>query len=78
RGRLSFRTYNPAKITKYGILVRMVCEGTTGYICNFDVYCAQGYRLNTTVHLLLQPFINLGHVVYMDNYYNSIQIAEEL
>ncbi|KAF8773055.1 hypothetical protein HNY73_015750 [Argiope bruennichi] len=26
RGRLKFKTYNPAKITKYGILVRMVCE----------------------------------------------------
>ncbi|XP_017762629.1 PREDICTED: piggyBac transposable element-derived protein 4-like [Eufriesea mexicana] len=26
RSRLSFRTYNPAKIIEYGILVRMVCE----------------------------------------------------
>ena len=34
RGRLRFRVYNPSKITKYGILVRMVCESSTGYICN--------------------------------------------
>ena len=32
RGRLSFKTYNPAKITKYGILLRMVCESESGYI----------------------------------------------
>ncbi|XP_055951474.1 piggyBac transposable element-derived protein 2-like [Argiope bruennichi] len=32
RGRLKFKTYNPAKITKYGILVRMVCEN--------DPYCS--------------------------------------
>ncbi|EFN86920.1 PiggyBac transposable element-derived protein 4, partial [Harpegnathos saltator] len=25
RGRLSIKTYNPAKLTKYGILVRMLC-----------------------------------------------------
>ena len=31
RGRLRFRVYNPSKITKYGILVRMVCESSTGY-----------------------------------------------
>ena len=29
RGRLRFRVYNPGKITKYGILVWMVCESST-------------------------------------------------
>jgi len=33
-GHLNFRTYNPEKITKYGELVRMVCEAVLGYICN--------------------------------------------
>jgi len=32
RGCLRFRVYNPGKITKYGTLVRMVCESSTGYI----------------------------------------------
>ena len=32
RGRLSFRIFNPAKLTKYGILVRMLSEGKSGYI----------------------------------------------
>jgi hypothetical protein len=30
RGRLRVRVYNPGKITKYGIMVRMVCESKTG------------------------------------------------
>jgi len=38
-GHLKFRTYNPGKITKYGQLVRMVCEGVLGYICNMEIYC---------------------------------------
>jgi len=29
--------YNPGKITKYGILVWMVCESSTGYICNLQI-----------------------------------------
>ena len=45
RGRLCFRTYNPDKIVKYGILVRMLCEARSGYICNFDIYCARGIKL---------------------------------
>jgi hypothetical protein len=32
RGRLRVYVYNPSKITKYGILVWVVCESSTGYI----------------------------------------------
>jgi len=34
QGCLKFRTYNPGKITKYVVLVRMMCEVVSGYICN--------------------------------------------
>jgi hypothetical protein len=45
RGRLGFRTYNPGKLAKYGILVRMVCEATTGYIGNMEIHTAEGKKL---------------------------------
>jgi hypothetical protein len=38
RGRLHFHVYNPGKITKYGILIWMVCESMSGYICNMQIY----------------------------------------
>lgn len=38
RGIIIFRTYNAEKITKYGILVGMLCESEFGYICNFEIY----------------------------------------
>jgi hypothetical protein len=38
RGRLRFRLYNASTITKYGILIRMVCESKSGYICNMHIY----------------------------------------
>jgi len=49
RGRLNFRTYNPGKITKYGVLVRMVFEAVSGYICNMEIYSAEGKKLENTV-----------------------------
>jgi len=44
RGHLKFRTYNPGKI-KYGVMVRMMCEAVTGYICNTEIYSAEGKKL---------------------------------
>ena len=38
------------KITKYGILVRMVCEVVLRYICNVEIYAAEGKTLEDTVY----------------------------
>ncbi|EQB59787.1 ac transposable element-derived protein 4 [Vairimorpha apis BRL 01] len=78
RGRLPFKVYNASKITTYGLLIRMLCEAKTGYICNFIIYCGEGSRLQETILNLLQPYSNLWHHVYMDNYYNSVATCEVL
>lgn len=78
RGRISFRTYNPAKRTKYGILVRMLCESETGYICNFEIYSSEGKKLHETLLSVLEPYLDSWHHVYQDNCYNSISTAEIL
>jgi hypothetical protein len=31
QGRLKFRAYNPQKVTKHGVLVRMACEAVLGH-----------------------------------------------
>ena len=41
RGKLNIREYNAGKIIKYRLLVRMVSEATSGYICNGGVYCGR-------------------------------------
>jgi len=61
RGRLRFHVYNPSKISKYGILVRMVCECSTGYICNLQIYDGKCGPLTETVGFLLEPFEGKGH-----------------
>lgn len=78
RGRLVFKVYNASKINKYGVLIRMVCEATSGYVCNLRVYSGQGYPLQATILHLLDPYLNLWHHVYMDNFYNSVDTSELL
>ena len=77
-GRLKFRTYNPGKITKYGVLARMVCEAVSGYICNMEIYSAEGKKLEDTVLSLLGGNLGLNHHIYQDNYYNSVRLAQTL
>jgi hypothetical protein len=43
------RTYNPGKLTKYGLLACAVTESTSGYIANLETYSAEGRRLNETI-----------------------------
>jgi hypothetical protein len=75
--RLRFCVYNPGKITKYGILVRMVCEIMSGYYCNMHIYDGKCGPLTETVSLLLEPYEGKGYHLYQDNYYNSVRLAEE-
>jgi len=77
RGRLRFCVYNSSKIAMYGILVRMVCESSIGYICNLQIYDGKCGPLTETVGFLLEPYEGKGYHLYQDNYYNSIHQMNE-
>ena len=52
RGRLHIRTYNPGKLIKYGLLVHMVTESTSGYILNLEISAGEGKKLQETIFTL--------------------------
>ena len=58
RGRLRIRTYNPGKLIKYGLLVCMVAESTSGYISNLEIYAGEGKKLQETIFTLLEPYLD--------------------
>jgi hypothetical protein len=68
---LEFRTYNPRNITKYGVLVRMLCA------YNMEMYSAEGKKLEGTVLSLLDRNLGQNHS-YQDNFCNSVRLAETL
>jgi hypothetical protein len=59
RGRLKFTTYNPGKITKHGVLVRVMYEAVSGSICNVEIYSAKGKKLEDTVLSLLDSITSI-------------------
>ena len=83
RGRLIFRQYIPGKRHKYGVKLYMLCEHT-GYVWNVLVYCGKmdpisGFgHAETVVLKLMEKRLDLGHVLFVDNFYTSVPLAEAL
>jgi hypothetical protein len=77
-GRLRFRTYNPSKHVKYGILIRMMYEATTGYIGNMEIYTVEDKKLEGTTFSALEPYLDLWQHICQDVPYNTVGIAEKL
>src|ERR1044072_2542433 len=92
KGRVSFKTYNPQKPTKWGLRVYVLADSSTSYICAFQPY----YRKDTpavlvrpdlqatsriVVHLcekLLQKSTGSGYHQYTDRFYTGYALALEL
>jgi hypothetical protein len=43
-----------------------------------EIYTAEGKKLEELIFSVLEPYLDLWHYVYQDNYYNSVEIAEKL
>lgn len=83
QGRLRIKTYNPSKAHKYGIKIYKMCcpnsytwsyivyAGTTGVIDNLD-------KPGSVVVKLCQPLLNEGRILFADNYYTSLSLANYL
>ena len=92
KGRLRFKQYNPAKPAKFHIKLFQVAEAKSGFVVGFKTYTGQGscHRDNVTdieatvttktVLSILEDcdLLDRGHRVYMDNYYTSPELFEEL
>lgn len=81
RDRLSFKVYNKKKKSKYGIkFYELTTSG--GYLLNTEMYSGpiEGEKdiPKLLVLRLLQPYINKGHELFMDNFYNSYGLSEKL
>ncbi|XP_036319946.1 piggyBac transposable element-derived protein 4-like [Rhagoletis pomonella] len=82
RGRLQFRQYIKSKKAQYGI---KLYELTTsdGYVLNIEIYQGaeddkQKSKVGNIVHRLMAPYLNKGHHLIMDNFYNSVELSKDL
>lgn len=84
RGRVSFRQYMKGKASKYGIQVFKVCTSSS-YTLRTLVYTGKGSIPKSkngvgyvVVMNLVGQYLNCGRRIYLDNYFTSIPLAEEL
>lgn len=86
RGRLTFRQYLPAKSHKYGVKLYKICS-PDGYTYDIRVYAGKnnpdmvendhGHTHNVCMDLL-EGYLNEGRILYADNFYTSVELAESL
>jgi hypothetical protein len=83
RGRLKFRQYIKNKSHKYGVKLYKLCT-PAGYTRNLIIYTGKGdggREMNhgkKTVLKLITGLENKGRIIITDNFYNSLDLAEEL
>ena len=83
RGRLAFRQFMPAKLTKYGIKVWMPSDPTNGYTNEFHVYTGkvQGRRevgLSERVVCDLLRIGNRHHIINVEKFFTSYDLIQRL
>jgi len=87
KGRLSFKQYIPSKRSRFGIKLFVLCDCHTGYILDFVIYMGSATEIHhrkelgipgSIVMTLMQPYLQKGHNLFMDNWYSSPILFEEL
>lgn len=84
RGRLKFRQYIPNKRHRYGIKAYKLCL-PRGYTWHTKLYTGKEERekgnltiTTRTTMEIVEPLLDEGRVLYTDNYYTSVELAEQL
>ncbi|XP_061175613.1 piggyBac transposable element-derived protein 4-like [Saccostrea echinata] len=85
KGRLSFKQYLPAKPTKFEIKVWERASPKNGYVHEFQMYmvreaggCTEEGLGSRVVKDLTRKLVHKSHVVYMDNFFSSPELYEQL
>lgn len=84
RGRLVFRQYLKNKAHPYGIKMYMLNEAS-GLVLRFIVYTGASDQevggkghADRVVRKLMDDKLDVGHSLFMDNFYNSVNLVHEL
>lgn len=86
KGRLKFKQYLPLKRNRFGIKLFELVDCETGFLLDFIVYTGSntdydkfdlGVSGNIVAHFM-KPYHHKGHILYIDNWYSSPQLAEFL
>ena len=84
KGKIHFRQFIPIKPGRFGIKAFTLSESTSGYVLGNKVYTGKEANVvqkdlgKRAVMSLMEPLLDKGYYVFMDNYYTSVGLFEEL
>ena len=82
KGRLKFRQYICNKPVKFGIKAFLLCNSINGYCYNITIYTGKGTtevldKMNMTESVvinMIRPYLHEWRILYVDSYYNTINL----
>ena len=84
KGKVHFRQFMPIKLGRFGIKAFTLAESTSGYVLNSKIYTGKENNEvqkdlgRKAVMSMMQPYLDKGFYAFMDNYYTSVALFEEL
>ena len=75
------KQYLRAKIVKWGYKIWKLCDATTAYVLELDVYGGEKSENSSpydAVMKLMEGYLDKHHVVVMDNYFTSVPLLTDL
>ena len=85
RGKLLFKQYIPSKRHRFGVKLFVLCDCKTKFILDFIVYTGSTIETKdfpslgisgSIVMTLMEKYLHVGHVLYLDNWYSSPTLYE--
>lgn len=86
KGRLSWKQFLPLKRSRFGVKFYVLCESATGYIWDVIIYTGKGTDIGDeasamgtkVVMRLMEPLLDKGYCLTVDNFYTSPELVEKL
>ena len=86
RHRSGIRQFIKDKPNKWGIKLWVLADSSNGYTVDFNVYIGKAAGQNVSVNglgydvvmNLMQPFLNQGYHLFVDNFYTSVTLFKDL
>ena len=87
RGNIVFRMYIPSKRHRFGFKIYVLCDCKSGYVLDIILYTGEQTEIGETASLgvsgavvveLMKGYLGRGHTLYVDNWYTSPLLSEEL
>ena len=86
RHRSGIRQYIKDKPTKWGIKLWVLADSSNGYTIDFHIYIGREAGRDVSAHglgfdvviKLMQPYLNQGYHLFLDNFYTSVHLFKTL